>query len=149
MNVVVDLKAIKRLVYSLQLTAGFAERIDSINSSEEFLIIHNRNINSLKDLSKTRQTDYFLKKVDEYPVIKKIELDEYIKNRKGSMKIMWVIGGWLMVLISLIIGIARTKGNNLGGTKNKLNDIKRINNSLIYVIENPGFEGLIESKNNA
>ena len=142
-------KEIKILLYSLDLVGNFIKRVDSINSSEEFIIIHNRNIDSLKKLSKERHTDFFIEKIKEYPNFNENEIIEYIKQFKNDKSLFSAVGGHLFSFIELIFRTVKTKGNNLGNTKDKLMDIKRINDSLIYIIQNPGFEELIKNKNNA
>lgn len=141
-------KELKILLNSLDLVGNFSERIDSINSSEEFIKIHNRNIDSLIQLSKERNTNYFIEKIKEYPTIIDYELTEYIKQQRKDISLFSVIGGHLFTLIEFLYKIGKTKGNNLGNTKAKLMDIKRINDNLIYVIQNPGVEELIKNKNN-
>lgn len=142
-------KEIKILLYSLDLVGNFLENVDSINSSEEFLIIHNRNIESLKNLSNERRTDYFIEKIKEYPHFSENELIEYIKEFKKDKSLFSALGGHLLSFIELIYQTTKTSGNNLGNTKDKLMDLKRINDSLIYIIQNPGFEELIRNKNKA
>lgn len=142
-------KEIKILLYSLDLVGNFLENVDSINSSEEFLIIHNRNIESLKNLSNERRTDYFIEKIKEYPHFSENELIEYIKEFKKDKSLFSAVGGHLLSFIELIYQTTKTSGNNLGNTKDKLMDLKRINDSLIYIIQNPGFEELIRNKNKA
>ncbi len=144
-----DAKELKVLIYSLDLVGNFSDRVDSINSSEEFLKIHNRNIDSLVKLSKERFTDYFIMKIKEYPSFTEDELMEYIRQKTKDKSLFSVMGGHLFSLIEILYRTAKTRGNNLGNTKAKLRDIKRINDSLIYVIQNPGFEELIKNKNNA
>lgn len=144
-----ETKEIRILVYSLELTGNFSERVDSINSSEEFLKIHKRNIDSLINLSKERETDYFILKIAEYPDFSEIELDEFIKARRKDKSLFSVVGGHLTSFIEFVYKTAKTRGNNLGNTENKLKLLKSINESIIYVVQNPGFEELIKNKNNA
>jgi hypothetical protein len=138
-------KELKILLYSLDLVGNFSGRVDSINSSEEFFKIHNRNIDSLMKLSKERNTDFFIEKIKQYPSFTENELIEYIRQKRKDKSLFSVLGGHLFTLIELLYKAAKTKGNNLGNTRAKLMDFKRINDSLIYVVQNPGFEELINN----
>jgi hypothetical protein len=140
-------KETRKLIYSLEMIGDFSEKIDAINSADEFFKIHNRNKRMLQELTKFRNTDYFAEKVNEYPNISENELDEYIKDNNKSGNLILILGGWIFMLIALIVKTAKTRGNNLGGTKNKLRTIKSINDSIIHVIKHPGFEELIRDKN--
>jgi hypothetical protein len=144
-----DTKEIRILIYSLELIGNFSEQVESINSSEEFLKIHKRNIDSLINLSKERETDYFKQKVAEYPNFSEIELEEFIKAKRNDKSLFSAIGGHFLSFIELIYKAAKTRGNSLGYTENKLKQLKSINDSIIYVVQNPGFEELIRNKNNA
>lgn len=140
-------KEIRKLIYSLEMISEFSDNVDAVNSSEEFFKIHNRNSAMLLKMSVDRNSDYFVIKVNEYPKLTESEIDEFIKDKQKAGNLILAMGGWIVYLIVLLFKTAKTKGNNLGGTKNKLQAIKSINNSLIYVIKNPGFEELIKEKN--
>lgn len=141
-----DNKQIRILLYSLEMIGNFSKDVGSIRSGSEFLVMHNRNIESILEFSRIRTSDYFANKVEEYPSFTENELDEYIKE-KNSNGLLLIIGGWLIALFALIYKTAKTGGKNLGATKNKLEVVKSINENLKYVIENPGFEELIKSNN--
>lgn len=139
-------KKIRILIYSLEMIRDFSDKHDSLNSVNEFFEIHERNIKMLTELSVSRDTDYYLLKLNEYPVLSDSEIEEYIKEKRKSTNLILALGGWMFMLVALVFSTIKTKGNNLGGTKNKLLRIKDINESLIYVIKNPGFEELIKEK---
>jgi hypothetical protein len=137
---------LEKLIYSLNIIGNISDRIDSINSSSEFMNIHNRNIEDLRILAKERNSEYFIEKINEYPKLTLSEIEEFINVKRKNSNMLLFIGGAIFGLIELLYKTAKTKGNNLGGTKNKLKQIKSINESLVYVIKNPGFEELIKSK---
>lgn len=140
-----DAKELKILLYSLELISEFWAKPDAIRSGGEFLEIHNRNTASLTKLSQERSTTYFIDKIKEYPSFTEAELDEFIAQHSKDKSLLSVYFGWLFDLFALIYKTAKTKGNNLGNTKIKLQDVKRINDSVLYVVKNPGFDELIKN----
>lgn len=139
-------KRLKVLVYSLELTGNFVDNIDAIGSSDEFLVIHERNISSLRELSHERGTDFYLEKLRGYPEFLKAELDEFKKRKRNDVSLFRALGGGLARWIESIYTSAKTKGTDLDETISKLEYLKVTNQSLVYAILHPGIEDLVKEK---
>lgn len=132
------------LTQSLEMIAEFYKNPLLIHTAAEFEKIHNRNIESLRVLSKERETDFFIKEAEKYPQFHQEEIKEFIGNSEvKKSKILLMLGGPILSFLGLIFNTIKTKGNNLKNTRNKLEEVKLINEKLVYVINNPGFEEMI------
>ncbi|MEY5041240.1 MAG: hypothetical protein RLZZ414_788 [Bacteroidota bacterium] len=123
------------LTKSLNLIGNFYNDVSVISSIDEFLIIHNRNITILKELSKLENKNYYIEKCNEYPKFTKEELLEYFRDKTKEKSIFSILGSFFEVL-EYIYKIIKTKGNNLGKTSDKLKQVKSINETLVYLIKN-------------
>jgi hypothetical protein len=138
-------KETKILIHSLEMIAEFYENPLLIHTASEFEKIHKRNIDSLKTLSKERDTAYFIKEVAKYPQFTQDEIKEFVeKSEVNKGNILLMLGGPILALFGLIFNTVKTKGNNLKNTKSKLRELKTINDKLAYVVKNPGFEEMID-----
>jgi hypothetical protein len=126
---------------SLKVISDFEDRIVAVNSAKEFLDIHNRNLKMLKELASDRKSDFIKKRITEFPNITEAELDLYIANNKKETSLLKLVGG---VLIDSIYNLIKTKGSTPSQIKNKLLEIKGLNERLIKVVEDPIYEELYE-----
>ena len=132
-------KELEMLKKSLVFIKDFPKTIN-ISSGDEYLKIHNRNIDTLKELAQERNSDYILKKIAEYEAISNVEIDEFVKWKRNDVSLFDVAVGRL---IGFIISLFKTKGNTKSQIQQKLVRISETNENLLNVIENPGLEELM------
>ena len=132
-------KELEMLKKSLVFIKDFPKTIN-ISSGDEYLKIHNRNIDTLKELAQERNSDYILKKIADYEVISNVEIDEFVKWKRNDVSLFDIVAGRL---IGFIISLFKTKGNTKSQIQQKLVRISETNENLLKVIENPGLEELM------
>lgn len=132
-------KEINILLKSLWFIKDFPQRVD-LTSGQEFLTIHNRNVETLKKLSYEKNSEIISKKLEEYDEISKSEIDEYIRWKRKDDSILSLAGG---KIVDGIFQFFKKKGNTRGQIKQKLIKISEINEILINIIENPYLEKLM------
>jgi len=100
-------KELEILKKSLIFIKDFPKTMN-ISSGDEYLKIHNRNIETLKKLAQERKSGYILKKIADYEAVSNVEIDEFVKwKRKDISLVAFAAGrffGWL-------INLLKTKGN--------------------------------------
>lgn len=126
---------------SLTIIIGFEERVDLVNSASEFLEIHNRNIQMLKDLSVERQSDFIKKNISDYPKFRVSEIELFIFRKRKEKSFLWFVGGRR---VGFVYDLIRTRGVLLSQIKKKVAKIKDINQRMYKVLENPIFEEVYE-----
>ncbi|ADY30187.1 hypothetical protein [Cellulophaga lytica] len=129
-----DLDILKK---SLTIIIGFEERVDLVNSASEFLEIHNRNIQMLKDLGVERQSDFIKKNISDYPKLRVSEIELFIFRKRKEKSFLWFVGGRRL---GFVYDLIRTRGVLLSQIKKKVAKIKDINQRMYKVVENPIFE---------
>lgn len=133
-----DLDILKK---SLTIIIGFEERVDLVNSASEFLEIHNRNIQMLKDLGVERQSDFIKKNISDYPKLRVSEIELFIFRKRKEKSFLWFVGGRRL---GFVYDLIRTRGVLLSQIKKKVAKIKDINQRMYKVVENPIFEEVYE-----
>lgn len=126
---------------SLTIIIGFEERVDLVNSASEFLEIHNRNIQMLKDLGVERQSDFIKKNISDYPKFRVSEIELFIFRKRKEKSFLWFVGGRR---VGFVYDLIRTRGVLLSQIKKKVAKIKDINQRMYKVVENPIFEEVYE-----
>lgn len=129
-----DLDILKK---SLTIIIGFEERVDLVNSASEFLEIHNRNIQILKDLGVERQSDFIKKNISDYPKLRVSEIELFIFRKRKEKSFLWFVGGRRL---GFVYNLIRTRGVLLSQIKKKVAKIKDISQRMYKVVENPIFE---------
>lgn len=124
---------------SLKLIADFPDRVDSINSANEFLNIHNRNLKMLADLGIERQSDFIKNQIAEYPTISVVEIEQYIAKQKKEWSLFRVVGG---EVLDVVYNLMKTSGTTITEIKGKLNKIKNLNEKFQKIVEDPIYEEL-------
>lgn len=132
---------IQILKKSLTIIIGFEERVDLVNSASEFLEIHNRNIQMLKDLNVERQSDFIKKNISDYPKFRVSEIELFIFRKRKEKSFLWFVGGRR---VGFVYDLIRTRGVLLSQIKKKVAKIKDINQRMYKVVENPIFEEVYE-----
>jgi|TARA_R110000764_G_scaffold206271_2_gene291609 hypothetical protein len=132
------------LIKSLNVISNFTENVHLVNSPNEFLEIHNRNLKMLSELSLERKSDFIQNLINKYPTLSITELELYISNQKKEKSLLSVAAGGI---IDSIFNLVKNKGVSLTQIKSKLDEIKFINNKMTKIVEDPIFEELY--KNNA
>lgn len=132
------------LLKSLNVISNFPENVHLVNSPNEFLEIHNRNLKMLSELCLERKSDFIQNLINKYPNLSITELELYISNQKKEKSLLSVVAGGL---IDTIFNLVKSKGVSLTQIKSKLDEIKSINNKMSKIVEEPIFEELY--KNNA
>lgn len=122
---------------SLKIIGDFTERYDYVNSADEYVKIHARNIESLHKLAKIRDSQYLYDRINKYPKISVGELNEYLKVKRKEVSFIRFIGGFL---IDKLYRILTSRGNTFGFIEKKVQFISKLNNDMILVIENPNYE---------
>ncbi|MCF8714292.1 hypothetical protein JM658_05565 [Joostella atrarenae] len=133
-----DLKILQK---SLKMIAYFPERVDTVNSANEFINIHNRNLKMLTDLGIERKSTFIKKRIEEYPTINTTEIEYYITKQKKERSLLSVVGG---IVIDFVYDVIKNKGTTLPQIKRKLNESKSLNEKIQKVIEDPIYEELYE-----
>ncbi|EWH10952.1 hypothetical protein KLA_16125 [Cellulophaga geojensis KL-A] len=133
-----DLDILKK---SLTIIIGFEERVDLVNSASEFLEIHNRNIQMLKDLGVERQSDFIKKNISGYPKLRVSEIELFIFRKRKEKSFLWFVGGRRL---GFVYDLIRTRGVLLSQIKKKVAKIKDISQRMYKVVENPIFEEVYE-----
>ena len=112
----------------------------SLNTTpNEYLKIHERNIETLSKLSDERKTSFFLDEIKKYDNISLSEIQEYIKWKKKDVGFVDLVFG---KILSGLVGIIKNKGNTRNEIERKLNQISEINIKLKNAIENPYLENI-------
>jgi hypothetical protein len=132
------------LIKSLNVISNFTENVHLVNSPNEFLEIHNRNLKMLSELCLERKSDFIQNLINKYPTLSITELELYISNQKKEKSLLSVAAGGI---IDSIFNLVKNKGVSLTQIKSKLDEIKFINNKMTKIVEDPIFEELY--KNNA
>ncbi|WP_339836928.1 hypothetical protein [uncultured Flavobacterium sp.] len=125
------------LIKSLNAICNFPKNIHLVNSPNEFLEIHNRNVKMLTELGQERKSDFIQTLINEYPTITLNELEKYISNQKKEKSLLSVVTG---DFISSLFNLIKNKGVSFSQIKNKLNAISVLNEKLIKIVEDPIFE---------
>ena len=125
------------LIKSLTAICNFPKNIHLVNSPNEFLEIHNRNVKILIELGQERKSDFIQTLINEYPTITLNELKLYISNQKKEKSLLSVVTG---DIISSVFNLIKNKGVSFSQIKNKLNGISALNEKLIKIVEDPIFE---------
>ncbi|WP_339887022.1 hypothetical protein [uncultured Flavobacterium sp.] len=125
------------LIKSLTAICNFPKNIHLVNSPNEFLEIHNRNVKMLIELGQERKSEFIQTLINEYPTITLNELKLYISNQKKEKSLLSVVTG---DIISSIFNLIKNKGVSFSQIKNKLNGISALNEKLIKIVEDPIFE---------
>ena len=125
------------LIKSLTAICNFPKNIHLVNSPNEFLEIHNRNVKMLIELGQERKSDFIQTLINEYPTITLNELKLYISNQKKEKSLLSVVTG---DIISSVFNLIKNKGVSFSQIKNKLNGISALNEKLIKIVEDPIFE---------
>ena len=127
----------KILLKSLNVISNFPKNIHLVNTSNEYLEIHNRNIKMLEELAAERKSVFLKKLISQYPSITLSELELYISNQKKEKSLLSLVGG---VLIDSIFNLIKNKGVSYSQIQNKLNSISDLNEKMYKIVEDPIFE---------
>jgi hypothetical protein len=95
-----ELKKKELLIKSLNFITLFYIDVNYDNSSSEFIEIYNRNLISLKEISKKTKNIFLNELIEQYPSINFDEVEQYIKFKKGDQNITSVLSGdfWSQLL---------------------------------------------------
>ncbi len=129
----------KILLKSLNVISNFPKNIHLVNTSNEYLEIHNRNIKMLEELAAERKSVFLKKLISQYPSITLSELELYISNQKKEKSLLSLVGG---VLIDSIFNLIKNKGLTFNQIQNKLNSVSDLNEKMYKIVEDPIFEDI-------
>ena len=133
-----DLRILKK---SIEMLNGFSEKVESVNSAGEFIIIHNRNLKTIREIAIERKSEYLKKKLKEYPNLNAQEINDYIRTKKNEVSILFLILNYMgYFVIDRIIRMVKTKGSTPEMIKSKILKIEKTNNEILKVVENPYLE---------
>ena len=127
------------LIKSLEFISYFPKSLNT--TPQEYLKIHQRNIETLSKLSIEKKSVFIASTVEKYETISHSEIEEYIKWKKKDLSFVDLVFGRI---ISGLISIAKNKGNTRNEIERKLSRISEINIKLKNVIENPYLETVME-----
>jgi hypothetical protein len=134
-----DSSKLKILKKSLLTISEFVNDITQINSGEEFIKIHKRNIEMLNEYGRRRKSSFIKTSILKYPNISVEEVEQYILNEKKEISIIRLFGG---VIIDFFYRLIKTKGITSIKIKQKLDEIKYLNERLYKVIDDPIYESV-------
>ncbi len=132
---------------SIALMHDFKENIHTINSGQEFVIMHKRNIETIKKVAYERKSEYLMKKLEEYPTVTVSEINEYIKIKKNEFSLLaflltFLFGFVVALYYILFERFLKTGKISKKQIKIKVIEIIEINKYVLEVIENPYMEKL-------
>lgn len=127
----------KILLKSLNVISNFPKNVHLVNTSNEYLEIHNRNINMLEDLAIERKSVFLKNLISQYPLMTLSELELYLSNQKKEKSLLSLAGG---VLIDSIFNLIKNKGVSYSQIHDKLNSISDLNEKMYKIVEDPIFE---------
>lgn len=127
----------KILLKSLNVISNFPKNVHLVNTSNEYLEIHNRNINMLEDLAIERKSVFLKNLISQYPLMTLSELELYLSNQKKEKSLLSLAGG---VLIDTIFNLIKNKGVSYSQIQDKLNSISDLNEKMYKIVEDPIFE---------
>ena len=127
----------KILLKSLNVISNFPKNVHLVNTSNEYLEIHNRNIKMLEDLAMERKSVFLKNLISQYPLMTLSELELYLSNQKKEKSLLSLAGG---VLIDSIFNLIKNKGVSYSQIQNKLNSISDLNEKMYKIVEDPIFE---------
>ncbi|RRJ89343.1 hypothetical protein EG240_11945 [Paenimyroides tangerinum] len=137
-------REIEILKKSILVINEFNYNIHSINSSKEYLKIHNRNLETILKIARNRNSKFLKTKLSEYPKISEAELDDYINSKRKNINLINLITLFFFRLLYFFVDRAvrliKTKGSGPSIIKNKLSKIEETNNYILKVVENPFLE---------
>lgn len=129
------------LIKSLELIAQFIGNIHLISNGKEFVKIHERNILTLKQVAQERNSKFILDIIDQYPKILANEVDHFISKEKKETSLISFAAG---KLVGGIVDLIKNKGVSIGMIRNKLSEIKSLNEKLSKITEDPVYEELYQ-----
>lgn len=134
-------KEIHILKKSIFLIYEFKHNVHNINSGQEFITIHNRNIKAIKQIANERNSKYLIMKLDQYPKVSVAHINEYIKINRNDVSLLVFNFGYKFNFIERFIktGCIFTSQIN-----SKILQITDINKKIWEVIENPYLENLYQ-----
>jgi hypothetical protein len=134
------------LIRSPESVRQFASSEAEFNNGAEFIRLHLINIRFLEALSVERKNTYFREKVMEYPPITEAEINDYLddKHERGYFRMTAIT--LFIEMIPCISKLIRSNGKFSSDISEKFNVISAVNESIIYVLRNPGMEDLLKVK---
>lgn len=133
----IDEKGLRVLKNSILTVSAFTEQVHHINSVEDFMIIHNRNLEAITKIANQRNSEYLKIKISEYPILSCDEVKEYIKLAKNDLTVLDLFLGYFSRC-----GLRYLKTGSFTGRRIKLKmiQIRELNKYVLEVIENPYME---------
>ncbi|MGJ8683915.1 MAG: hypothetical protein ACSHWW_04790 [Nonlabens sp.] len=120
---------------SLKMVAAFTENSHAINTADEFLTIHTRNMDMLHQYVEKHNDDFVKELVSTIPNLKHNEIQGFIDNNRGVKHPSDYFG---------LLGYVYMKIFNVGGVneKNSMEKFHLIasrNITIIKILENSGY----------
>lgn len=135
----IDQKEFRILKNSILIINAFTEQIHHINTAQDFITIHDRNMETIIKIGDSRNSEYLKQKISEYPYLSMDEVKEYIKIEKKDRTFFDCCFGYIYIYI-----IRYMKTGSLTGRKIKLKmeEIRNLNKYVLEVIEDPYMENV-------
>jgi len=112
-------KLTRQLIRTIESINQFLDGSDTISSGHNFFELHNFVLSGLEELSRQRSNQWFIRKRNELPPITEENIDDYIYDKLNR--------------------------RYPRGPSEKLMALRRENETILWVLKNPGMEDLIES----
>lgn len=132
-------KEIHILKKSIVLIHDFKDNVHNINSGQEFINIHERNLETIRKITYERNSKYLVTKLDQYPKVNIAHINEYIKINRNEVSLFVFSLGYNFTFIERFI---KTKCLFSSQINSKILKITDINKKIWEVIENPYLENL-------
>jgi len=125
------------------MVASFSEDSHVIQTADEFLQIHERNLAMLTEHIKLTNDSFTQSVVESIPIVDRKEVIGFIERDRGEKKITDYLG-WFFGWIFLVIGSVHKRTDPNAGrmkkdTIQKLKTLSNKNLTIISIIENSGY----------
>lgn len=135
--IMIDEKEFRIFKNSILMVNAFTEQTHHINTAEDFIRIHERNMETIIKIADFRKSEYLKEKISRYPYLNIDEVKEYIKIGKRDRTFFDFIFGAVYLYTMRYLKTGSLTGRKI---KLKMQEIKNLNKYVLEVIEDPYME---------
>jgi|GEM_PF-1416212 len=137
----IDEKELRTLKNSILIVNAFTEQVHHITTAQDFMKIHNRNIETIIKIANFRESEYLKEKISNYPHLSVEEVKEYIKIGKKDLTFFDYFFGHVYFYAMRYMKTGSLTGRRI---KLKMEKIRNLNKYVLEVIEDPYMENVYE-----
>lgn len=135
----IDENELRILKNSMLIVNAFTEQVHHITTAQDFMTIHNRNMETIIKISDSRNSEYLKEKISEYPYLSMDEVKEYIKIEKKERTFFDYCFGYVYIYTVRYMKTGSLTGRRI---KLKMKEIRNLNKYVLEVIEDPYMENV-------